>query len=176
MVRKILTYPSPVLAQKAAPVEEITPELRQLAQDMAETMYEKRGIGLAAPQIGECCRLIAVDISGPEERKELMFLVNPEVVSKTGEVLEEEGCLSVANFRSKVKRAESVVVKAKDLDGKDVEIPADGLLAICLQHEIDHLDGVLFIDHVSRLKRAMYDNKVKKWLKARQSASSQGTD
>jgi peptide deformylase len=168
MVRKILKYPDPILSQKAAEIEEITPEVKQLAQDMAETMYEKRGIGLAAPQVGECCRLIAVDVSGPDERNDLKFLVNPVVVHKEGEVFEEEGCLSVAQFRSKVKRAEKVVVKAKDLDGNEVEVPADGILAICLQHEIDHLDGVLFIDKVSRLKRALYDGKVKKWLKARQ--------
>ncbi|MFP5238608.1 MAG: peptide deformylase, partial [Acidobacteriota bacterium] len=159
--------PDPILCKKAEPVCEITPEIRQLADEMAEAMYEKRGVGLAAPQVGECCRLIAVDVSGPDERTDLMFLVNPEIVSREGQVDEEEGCLSVSNFRSKVRRSEKVVVKATDLDGKPVEIPADGILAICLQHEIDHLDGVLFIDHVSRLKRAMYDNKVKKWLKAR---------
>ncbi|WP_243439433.1 peptide deformylase [Fundidesulfovibrio soli] len=167
MARKILKYPDPILCQRAEPICEITPEIRQLAEEMAETMYEKRGVGLAAPQVGECCRLIAVDVSGPDERTDLMFLVNPEIVSREGQVDDEEGCLSVANFRSKVRRSEKVVVKATDLDGKPVEIPADGILAICLQHEIDHLDGVLFIDHVSRLKRAMYDNKVKKWLKAR---------
>ena len=167
MARKILKYPDPILCKKAEPICEITPEVRQLAEEMAEAMYEKRGVGLAAPQVGECCRLIAVDVSGPEERTDLMFLVNPEIVSREGQVDEEEGCLSVSNFRSKVRRSEKVVVKATDLEGKPVEIPADGILAICLQHEIDHLDGVLFIDHVSRLKRAMYDNKVKKWLKAR---------
>lgn len=167
MARKILKYPDPILAKKAEPIAKVTPEIRQLAKDMAEAMYEKRGVGLAAPQVGECCRLIAVDISGPDERTDLMFLVNPVVVSREGSVEDEEGCLSVSNFRAKVKRSEKVVVKAQDMDGKDVEINADGLLAICLQHEIDHLDGVLFIDHVSRLKRALYDNKVKKWLKAR---------
>ncbi|WP_243357627.1 peptide deformylase [Fundidesulfovibrio terrae] len=168
MVRKILKYPDPILSQKAQEITEITPEVRELAKDMAETMYEKRGIGLAAPQVGECCRLIAVDVSGPDDRNDLRFLVNPVVVHKEGEVFEEEGCLSVAQFRSKVKRAEKVVVRAKDLDGNEVEVPADGILAICLQHEIDHLDGILFIDKVSRLKRTLYDNKIKKWLKARQ--------
>ena len=165
MVRKILKYPDPILTQKAGEIGEITPEIRQLAEDMAATMYENRGIGLAAPQVGECCRLIAVDVSGPDERAELMFLVNPVVVHREGEVEEEEGCLSVAQFRSKVKRAEKVVVKARDIEGREIEVPADGLLAICLQHEIDHLDGVLFIDRISRLKRALYDGKVKKWLK-----------
>jgi len=170
MIRKILKYPDPILTTKAKEVTEITPEIRQLAEDMAETMYENRGVGLAAPQVGECCRLIAVDVSGPDDRKELMFLVNPVVMSKEGEVEDEEGCLSVVQFRSKVKRAEKVVVKALNLDGEPVEIPADGLLSICLQHEIDHLDGVLFIDRISRLKRALYDGKVKKWMKTKKSA------
>jgi len=171
MVREILKYPNPILVQKAKDIEEITPEIRKLAEDMADTMYEKRGIGLAAPQVGECCRLIAVDVSGPDERSELMFLVNPVIVSREGEVEDEEGCLSVAQFRAKVKRSEKVVVKARDLDGKEVEVPAEGLLAVCLQHEIDHLDGVLFIDRISRLKRALYDGKVKKWMKAKKPAS-----
>jgi peptide deformylase len=167
MAREIIKYPNPILTRKAEEIGEITPELRQLAADMAEVMYEKRGIGLAAPQVGECCRLIAVDISGPDERTDLKFLVNPVIVHREGEIEEEEGCLSVVNFRAKVKRAEKVVVKARDLDGNDVEVPGEGLMAVCLQHEIDHLDGVLFIDHVSRLKRALYDSKVKKWLKAK---------
>jgi len=166
MPREILKYPNPILSKKAEEITEVTPELRQLAEDMAEAMYAKRGIGLAAPQVGECCRLIAVDISGPDERTELMFLVNPSIVSSEGAVTDEEGCLSVANFRAKVTRAAKVVVRAKDLDGNEREIDAEGILAVCLQHEIDHLEGVLFIDHVSRLKRALYDGKVKKWQKA----------
>ncbi|MFP5221521.1 MAG: peptide deformylase [Acidobacteriota bacterium] len=171
MPRPILKYPDPILSKRAQEITEITPELKELAKDMAEAMYEHRGIGLAAPQVGECCRLIAVDVSGPDERTELMFLVNPVIVSREGEVEDEEGCLSVVQLRAKVKRSEKVVVKARDLDGKDVEIPADGILAVCLQHEIDHLDGVLFIDHISRLKRALYDNKIKKRLKARKQDS-----
>jgi len=171
MPRPILKYPNPILSKRAEEITEITPELKELAKDMAEAMYDQRGIGLAAPQVGECCRLIAVDISGPDERTELMFLVNPVIISREGEVTDEEGCLSVVQLRAKVTRSEKVVVKAKDLDGKDVEIPADGILAVCLQHEIDHLDGVLFIDHISRLKRAMYDNKIKKWQKARKQES-----
>jgi peptide deformylase len=167
MSREILKYPNPILSKKAQEIAEITPAIRQLALDMAEAMYDKRGIGLAAPQVGECCRLIAVDISGPDERTDLKFLVNPVILSREGEVEDEEGCLSVAQFRAKVKRSEKVVVKAKDLDGNDVEIAADDVMAVCLQHEIDHLDGILFIDRISRLKRALYDNKVKKWLKAR---------
>ena len=167
MKREILQYPNPLLSRKAEEIREITPEIRELAKDMAEAMYESRGVGLAAPQVGECCRLIVVDISGPEERADLMTLINPVVVHREGSVEEEEGCLSVANFKAKVKRAQKVMVKAQDLDGNAVELPGEGLMAVCLQHEIDHLDGVLFIDHISRLKRALYDSKVKKKLKAK---------
>ena len=167
MPRPILKYPNPILSKRADEIAVITEEHRQLAKDMAEVMYDKRGIGLAAPQVGECCRLVAVDVSGPDERTELMFLVNPVIVSREGEVTDEEGCLSVVQLRAKVTRSEKVVVQAQDLDGKDVEIPAEGILAVCLQHEIDHLDGKLFIDRISRLKRALYDNKIKKLLKAR---------
>ncbi|GAB6037816.1 peptide deformylase [Fundidesulfovibrio butyratiphilus] len=163
MAREILTYPNPVLAQKSEDVQEITQEIRDLADEMAQLMYENRGIGLAAPQVGESRRLVTIDLSGPEERTELMVLVNPVILSKEGKVVDEEGCLSVTNFRAKVERAEKVLVKARNLDGEEVNLDADGLLAICLQHELDHLDGVLFIDRISRLKRGMYDAKIKKW-------------
>lgn len=166
MIREVITYPNPVLKRKAEPVVEITAEIRELAKDMAETMYEHDGIGLAAPQVGELVRLITVDISGPETREGLMTLVNPEL-EMTGdeEVESEEGCLSVEDYRSTVARAGRVKVNALDLDGKPVEFEADGLLAVCLQHECDHLDGKLFIDRISRLKRNMYDAKVKKWAR-----------
>jgi len=166
MIREVITYPNPVLKQNAEPVAEITPELRELAKDMVETMYEYDGIGLAAPQVGELVRLITVDISGPESREELMTLINPELEPIGDEEVEsEEGCLSVEDYRSTVARAERVKVKALDLDGKPVEFEAEGLLAVCLQHECDHLDGKLFIDRISRLKRNMYDAKVKKWAR-----------
>jgi peptide deformylase len=165
MIREILKYPDERLAVECDDITEITDEIRQLAADMAETMYKEEGIGLAAPQVGEHCRLIVVDVSGPEKREELMTLINPRLDNLEGEVDSEEGCLSVVNYRSKVKRAEKVRLSAKDLNGNDVCMDADGLLAICLQHEIDHLSGTLFIDKISRLKRTMYDNKVKKWLK-----------
>ncbi len=165
MIREVLHYPDPRLAIECNDIDEITDDIRQLAEDMAETMYKEEGIGLAAPQVGEHCRLIVVDVSGPEERTDLMKLVNPRLENPEGDVESEEGCLSVLNYRSKVRRAEKVRLVAKDLDGNDVCIDAEGLLSICLQHEIDHLDGTLFIDKISRLKRTMYDNKVKKWLK-----------
>jgi peptide deformylase len=172
MPRKIITYPDPVLCLKAEPVEEITSEIRELARDMAQTMYENRGIGLAAPQVNECVRVITVDISGPEQRNGLMTLVNPEIVSCEGEVDSEEGCLSVQGYRSQVTRSERVCVRALDLEGTEVTIEADDLLAVCLQHEIDHLNGILFIDRISRLKRSLYEKRLGKWLKKDKSSES----
>ena len=168
MIREVLTYPDPLLKQKAEPVGEITPELRTLATDMADTMYENNGIGLAAPQIGEMIRMITVDISGPEDREDLRVLINPELEMLGDEEVEsEEGCLSVEDYRAPVTRAERVMVRATDLDGNPLEFEADGLLAVCLQHECDHLDGKLFIDRISRLKRSLYDARVKKWTRNR---------
>jgi len=166
MSREILKYPNPQLSKRSQEITAITPEIAALAKDMAEAMYANRGVGLAAPQVGEPLRLIVVDISGPDERNDLKILINPVIVHREGAVEEEEGCLSVAAFRAKVKRAQKVVVKAQDLDGNAVEIPGEDFMAVCLQHEIDHLDGILFIDHISRLKRALYDSRIKKKLKA----------
>jgi len=165
MICEVLHYPDSRLAEKSKPVEEITEEIKELAEAMVKTMYEEDGVGLAAPQVGALHRLVVIDVSGPEVRNDLITLINPEIISKDGSCDSEEGCLSVPGYRAKVKRAETVTVKAQDLDGNDVTIEAEGLLAICLQHEIDHLDGVLFIDKISRLKRSMYDKKVKKWMK-----------
>ena len=165
MTLSICTYPDPVLARRAEPVAEISEEVRQLASDMVETMYANQGIGLAAPQVGKSWRLITVDISGPENQIELVTLVNPEIQWRDGETETEEGCLSVPEFRSKVQRAAKVRVTGQDLDGNAVDMEADGLLAVCLQHEIDHLEGTIILDHVSRLKRSMYTKKVSKWQK-----------
>lgn len=165
MPLNILTYPDPRLKEKARDIGEITPEIKKLAQDMAEAMYANEGIGLAAPQVGECCRLVVIDITGPDRREELMVLVNPRIVAAEGETETEEGCLSVRSYRSKVTRAAKVTVTARDLEGREVTLDADDLLAVCLQHEIDHLDGALFIDRISRLKRVLYDKKVEKWEK-----------
>lgn len=169
----ILAYPHPVLAKKAEPVAEITEDLKKLADDMAETMYADDGIGLAAPQVGESIRFIVVDVSGPDKRTDLMCLVNPVIESAEGEVETEEGCLSVPNLRTMVKRAEKVVVRARNLDNEEVVIDADELLAVCLQHEIDHLEGTLIIDRISRLKRSLYEKKVKKWQKRAQKDPSE---
>ena len=170
MPLEILKYPHPVLAQKAAPITEITPEIRQLAADMAEAMYGNQGVGLAAPQVGRSLRLVVIDLSGPGKREGLITLVNPVITAASGQQDDEEGCLSVRDYRTNVRRAANVTVTAQDLDGKAMEIEADALFAVCLQHEIDHLDGVLFIDHISRLKRAMYDKRVKRWTKQRETA------
>ena len=162
MILPVLKYPDPRLKRQCAPVEEVTPELRELVANMVETMYERDGIGLAAPQIGRAIRLVVIDTSGPEERKDLMVLVNPELELAGHEVDSEEGCLSVPDYRSEVVRSSAVRLKATDLDGKPIAFETDGLQAICLQHECDHLDGKLFIDHISRLKRMMFDRKIAK--------------
>jgi peptide deformylase len=163
MIMNIKTYPHPVLNRQAQPVEEITEDMRTLAQNMAETMYEKQGIGLAAPQVGHSCCLITVDISGPESRTDLNVLINPQIEEQEGETEFEEGCLSLPEFKSKIKRSARVTVTGTDLEGRPRRIEADGLLAICLQHEIDHLRGTLLLDHASRLKRNLYEKKVRKW-------------
>ncbi|CAD7848896.1 MAG: Peptide deformylase (EC 3.5.1.88) [Olavius algarvensis Delta 4 endosymbiont] len=162
----IITYPDKRLRRKAAPVETVDDEVRQIIADMAETMYAAPGMGLASVQVGIDKRIIIYDISGPEDNPKLEVLVNPEIVESEGAQLSEsEGCLSVPDFRSDVNRFERVKVEALDRDGQPVEIDTDGLHAIVLQHEIDHLDGVLFIDKISALKREMYKRKVKKALK-----------
>ncbi|GAB6059852.1 peptide deformylase [Desulfonatronum parangueonense] len=165
MIRPILTYPNPILAQTAKEIETVTPEICQLAEDMLETMYSKEGLGLAAPQVGESCRLVVIDISGPDKREEPLVFLNPRIVSSEGQVDSSEGCLSVLNYRTKVQRAERVRLQALNLEGQSVEMEMDGMLAICLQHELDHLNGVLFIDRISRLKRSLYEQKLKKWIK-----------
>ncbi len=162
MILPVLQYPDPRLCRKSVPVTAVTPELRELAADMAETMYARDGIGLAAPQVGQAIRLVVVDVSGPEKREDLRILVNPVLTLSGPELESEEGCLSVPELRSTVCRAEKAHLEATDLDGNPVSLDADGLLAICLQHECDHLEGTLFIDHISRLKRMMYDRKMQK--------------
>lgn len=161
----IFTYPEPVLAQKAQAVAEITPEIAKLIEDMIETMYESDGVGLAAPQVGQSIRLITLDETGPKERKSPMVLINPVFVAQSGVKESEESCLSLPTFSCKVKRFESVTVTGMNEKGEAVEIQAEGLLAVILQHEIDHLEGKTLVDHASRLKRTMYDSKVKKWRK-----------
>ena len=165
MVREIKTYPDPVLEAKAEPIETITDDVKVLAKDMAETMYENNGIGLAAPQVGRSCRLIIVDISGPEHRQDLKVVLNPCIDFKDGQAEIEEGCLSLPGFKTKVTRAEKVTLTGLDLEGQEISIQAEGLLAVCLQHELDHLEGTVLLDHTSWLKRSMYCKKMKKCQK-----------
>ncbi len=162
MILPILQYPDARLKRKAVPVEAITPEIHTLAADMVETMYARDGIGLAAPQVGESIRLIVVDISGPEKREDLRILLNPVLELSGPEVESEEGCLSVNDFRSTLYRTLRVRCRATSLEGEPIEFDAEDLLAICLQHECDHLEGKLFIDHISTLKRMMYDKRIAK--------------
>lgn len=162
MIRPILTFPDPVLKQKAAPVTVITDEIRQLARDMAETMYDAPGVGLAAPQIGVLQRLIVIDVAAKDEAPQLITAINPVIIEGEGEVYEEEGCLSVPDFSANVRRYETVVVKGLSLDGQERVWQADGLLAIAFQHEIDHLEGTLFVDRLSPLKRELFIKKARK--------------
>ncbi len=162
---KIFTYPDPVLRVKAEVVEDIGGDIQALIDRMAETMYAAPGIGLAANQVGETIRLLVYDTTPREEGRNLSVLINPEVIQADGEIVYEEACLSVVDFTADVKRYAKVLVRGLDRHGNPVEIEAEDLLAICLQHEIDHLDGVLFIDRVSSLKRSLYKKKLKKALK-----------
>ena len=160
---EVLRFPDERLRKIAAPVEKITPDLERIIQDMFETMYLEEGIGLAATQVNIHKRIIVIDTS--ENHDQPIVLINPELIEKRGETGIEEGCLSVPECRAFVPRAEWVKVRAQDRHGEYFEIETDGLLAICLQHEVDHLDGKLFIDRISRLKRSLYIASVKKRLK-----------
>jgi len=156
MLRKILTFPDPELKKKSAPVTIIDDTLRELARDMAETMYDAPGVGLAAPQIGVHQRLIVIDVAGEDELSNLIVAINPVIVQADGESYEEEGCLSVPKYAANVRRHARVVVNYLNLRGEEVSCKAEGLLAIAFQHEIDHLDGILFVDHISPLKREIF--------------------
>lgn len=163
MVREILVYPDPFLARRATPVAKVDDRVRNLVSDMFETMYESDGIGLAATQVGVCKRVIVVDVSPADETAAPLAIVNPEIAAREGPiVLCVEGCLSVPGVQGEVPRQETVVVRGLDPQGEPLEVRAGGILSRALQHEIDHLDGVLFIDRVSPIKRKML---LKKWKK-----------
>jgi peptide deformylase len=161
-ILEILRYPHPVLKKRCEPVGEIDEEVRKLIDDMRETMYGARGVGLAACQVGVSRRVIVLDVSPMDPRHDFLALINPEITSEEGEVDHEEGCLSVPDYLEKIKRKEKVCVKGLSPEGAEVEIKGDGIFAIALQHEIDHIDGILILDRVSRLKREIYRNKLKK--------------
>ncbi len=161
-VREIITIGHPTLGRKADPVDGIDEGIVRLARDMVETMHRAPGIGLAAPQVDVGKRLIVVDLSAGQNQDDLIVLVNPEILSQEGEDVCEEGCLSVPDIREKVARPHRVLVRGKNLGGKTVEIEAEDLLARVLCHEIDHLDGILFVEKLSPLKRALIRKKLKK--------------
>jgi peptide deformylase len=159
-IREIVEFPDPRLRTKAQPVAVFDAELRQLAADMLETMYEAPGIGLAATQVDVHRQVLVLDVS--EEKNAPMVIINPRIVEREGQQVYQEGCLSVPGIFADVERADRIRVEAQDLDGKPVVIEADGLLAVCIQHEMDHLAGKLFVDYLSPLKREMVRKKLEK--------------
>jgi peptide deformylase len=165
-VLDIVTYPDQFLKQKTKPVNNIDGHLQQLIDNMGITMYNAPGLGLAAIQVGVDKQMLVYDVAPNDDSRHLNVLINPKIVSAEGQILSEnEGCLSVPDYRANVKRASRILVEGVDRDGKPQRIEAEGLLAIVLQHEIDHLNGTLFIDHISALKRQMYERRIKKMLK-----------
>ena len=156
----ILEYPDPRLKRIAAPVTEFTPAIKKLVDDMAHTMYEAPGIGLAATQVDVHKRIVVIDVS--ENKSDLRVFINPEIIEADGELVGEEGCLSVPGYYDNVKRAGRVKVRAQDASGAAFELEATELLAVCIQHEMDHLKGTVFVDHLSQLKQVRVKNKMKK--------------
>ncbi len=163
-IQRIKRYPDPVLRKKAKPVTSFDNGLTSLIGDMADTMYDAPGIGLAAPQIGQSLQVIVIDISTEENHHDFMVMINPEINHSEGRQEDEEGCLSVIDLLAKVKRKKKINVSFQTADGEQHEMAAEGRMAVVLQHEIDHLHGILFIDHLSPLKRNLYKKKLKKTL------------
>ena len=164
--KQILVIPDPLLRKVSEPVTLVDTEVKNLMDDMLETMYAAPGIGLAAVQVGVLKRIIVIDLSKEDEKKDPLFIVNPQITFKSDKLISyEEGCLSIPNQFAEVKRPSSCKVNFLDYEGKKREINADGLLATCIQHEVDHLNGVLFIDHLSKLKKDLILKKTKKQIK-----------
>lgn len=166
MIYPIVKFPDPILQKPAEPVTVFDDALRLLVEDMFASMYDAQGIGLAAPQIGISKRLTVIDLSFQKKPEDKIVLVNPEIVAKSGKQVEEEGCLSLPEIRDRVVRAAEVTVRAQDASGKPVEVSGTELLSRALQHEIDHLDGILFIFRLSRLKRDLQLRRIRKLQKA----------
>lgn len=164
-LRQILKYPERSLKEPSAPVTNIDGRTQELAADLVETMYKAPGIGLAAPQVGVHQRVIVLDVDKEQQGVGLVQLVNPEIVEREGSIVFEEGCLSVIGYTAEVRRAAKVLVRAWTLDEQEIELEASGLFAVALQHEIDHLDGKLFLDRISALKRDLYRRRLKKWMR-----------
>jgi peptide deformylase len=166
MIRPLMRYGATVLHSPAAPVDDVTPHIDRLITDMVETMYAAPGIGLAAPQVGVGLRIFVIDLSLGRDPKGLIIMVNPEFVERDGMQLEEEGCLSVPGFNATVVRPQRAVVKGLDRDGNPQQLPAEGLLARAFQHEMDHLDGTLFVDRLRGIKRDLIVRKIRKLAKS----------
>ena len=167
-IKPLIILPDPVLRQLSQPVETLDADVRRLADDMLETMYDAPGIGLAAIQIGVPRQMLVIDVSKEGEEKQPLVFINPKILTTSDErSVYEEGCLSIPDYYAEVERPATITVEYIDLDGKKLTAKADGLLATCLQHEIDHLNGVLFIDHISKLKREMVIRKFTKAAKTR---------
>jgi peptide deformylase len=171
MVREIIVWPDPILKQASRPVDRVDDTVRRLLDDMTETMYAADGVGLAAPQVAELRRCIVIDTSPRQEGQRLVHLVNPEIIRVEGETTYTEGCLSIPGEAEEVDRAAKVWVRALDYHGRPFELEADGLLAIAIQHEFDHLQGTLFVDHLSSLKREVIRRRMKK-LKAERASET----
>jgi len=165
-LREVVQFPDPRLKQVSAPVGDVTDEIRALARDMIEVMYDEPGIGLAAPQVGASIRLFVIDTEWSDEEvgPNPLVVLNPEISDREGRITWDEGCLSVPDYTATVERDAAITLRGTDLDGHPIEEQAEGLRAVCIQHEVDHLDGVLFIDRISRLKRSLYVKKRKKQL------------
>ena len=165
-VLEILTYPDPFLRKVAAPITDIDDQIKTTAANMLETMYQKSGLGLAAIQVGVDKRMFVMDVvfnrEDPDSEKKPVVIINPEIIEKGGESLVEEGCLSVVDFRAEVNRSSKVTLQYQDLEGNSLQYEAEGIAAICVQHELDHLDGKLFIDYLPPIKRKMIKSKLKK--------------
>jgi peptide deformylase len=172
-ILEILKYPEAALSQASVPVKNITGDTARVITNLIDTMYAAPGVGLAAPQIGISERIIVLDVDHENPGKQLYKLINPVIKHAEGEVIWEEGCLSVVDFTAEVRRAAQVQIVAFDENQKEIKIDAEGLLAVALQHEIDHLDGKLFIDRISRLKKDLYTRKRKKMLRSGTPPSSE---
>ena len=165
-LREVVQFPDPRLKEVSKPITEVTDALRELARDMIDVMYDEPGIGLAAPQVGASVRMFVIDTEWSDDSvgKNPTVVINPEISEREGRITWEEGCLSVPDYTATVERDAVITLRGTDLDGKPIEERAEGLRAVCIQHEVDHLDGVLFIDRISRLKRSLYVKKRKKQL------------
>ena len=167
-LREVVQFPDPRLKEVSKPITEVTDELRELARDMIDVMYDEPGIGLAAPQVGASVRMFVIDTEWGDEgnEKSPTVVINPEISDREGRITWDEGCLSVPDYNATVERDAKITLRGQDLDGNPIEERAEGLRAVCIQHEVDHLDGILFIDRISRLKRSLYVKKRKKQLAA----------